>query len=68
MNPQRFDQLILSRDLRAVPWGLEHCNNRAEQDGLETADRMNAKAASEESIYLSGGPADCRYANKSRIC
>ena len=35
LNPQRFDQLILSRDLRAVPLGLEHRNNRAEQDWLE---------------------------------
>ena len=32
LNPQRFDQLILSRDLRAVPLGLEQRNNRAEQD------------------------------------
>ena len=32
LNPQRFDQLVLSRDLRAVPLGLEQRNNRAEQD------------------------------------
>ena len=35
LNPQRFEQLILSRDLRAVPLGLEHRNNCAEQDWLQ---------------------------------
>ena len=44
LNPQRFDQLILSRDLRAVPLGLEHRNNRAEQEWLEAPATTMANA------------------------